>query len=339
MNLKHIKSFHLFENFEMSEKDRNDGWSGGNTQILTKWVDNKNDLILTKFRYNDHIHVTRFKDNIIVDNMKFNFQWKIEFTSWHPKIILEIDIEDFGKYNIESIYIAFVKAFNETSINLYNIQKSNNFDFKELGFSNEIGIDFSNIHRNTDDYNFILEKLYYDNKTYEVCNKFRHNHIYVFFEENIPFKLDGVKVIKKKTIDNINFNIFSDLKDYCLVEACGTFAYTLSSYFDDILIFAIGEYTKKYSMYDKLPQYSTRTWKYEYFNHLVVYSFASKEIYDVRGKVDLLDVANEYDANGYSVISKEDLKKKMGNNDKNPLYFDNELHLEIIKRLDLFFGI
>lgn len=323
MNFKHIKTFQLFEMNEIS--DIYDKWYGN-----TKWVDDN----LKLNRYNENILVTYFKDDIIVDNINFTFDWEIEFRIWNPKILLIIDIKNNKKYNIENIYTAFIKAFNETSLNLYNIQKSYNLNFKD--FSNEIGINFISIHRNTDDYDFIFDKLCLDDKTYKVCNKFRHNHIYVFFEENTPFKLDGVKFLKKKTIDNLDFEIFSDLKDYCLKEGCATFAYALNDYFEKSSIFLIGQYTGKKYPYSN--QYSIIKSDYKNIKHIVIYSHISEDKYDVRGKVDLLDVTNEYDGNGYAVIRKEDFKKQLGFNKKKLLYFDNELYLEIIKRLDLYFS-
>lgn len=134
-------------------------------------------------------------------------------------------------------------------------------------------------------------------------------------------------------VKNLDFSIFSDIVTYCLNEACGTFAYTMSNYFDDITILAVGNYTKSYTT--SINRYTPNKIRYEHLNHIIIsHNF---KFYDVRGECDINEICDEFDSNGYSILSKEDLKNKMGNTDNKPLYFDVELYDTITKRLKLYF--
>ena len=131
----------------------------------------------------------------------------------------------------------------------------------------------------------------------------------------------------------------SDERTYATHEQCGTFALALYDSLTEheqlptIVSFgrdpAWGQTWLTNPLGYKLPGLIRRS----HLNHIAIR--LADRFFDIDGAHDAVALAAAYDANGMIVLERTILRRKIGSDDRQPLYFDGAFYLDIKRRLAL----
>jgi hypothetical protein len=136
-----------------------------------------------------------------------------------------------------------------------------------------------------------------------------------------------------------NLDLSSDMVEYCMREACGTFALALYDYLVsqniDNDLYLLGYDTNWDSLTrpseNNIPYKFPSQLKWDYCNHVVIRDNEQRQFYDVGGQISLIASLRRFDANGVIEVTRKALVSKMGKSDKKPLFFDKEFYKGLVE--------
>ena len=134
-----------------------------------------------------------------------------------------------------------------------------------------------------------------------------------------------------------------DERTYASREACGTFALAVYDLLVEheqlptIVAFgsdpAWGQTWRSHPLGYKLPGLIRRS----HLNHVAVR--LENSFFDINGEHEALELAETYDANGMIELQRAILRRKMGPDARQPLYFDGAFYLDVKRRLESFLAL
>jgi hypothetical protein len=128
-----------------------------------------------------------------------------------------------------------------------------------------------------------------------------------------------------------------DERTYATHEQCGTFALALYDLLVELeqepVVVAFGQDPAWHQPYlthafgYKLPGLIRRS----HLNHIAIR--LQDRFFDIKGGHDASSLASTYDANGMIILERAILRRKIGSDPRQPLYFDGAFYLDVKRRL------